>query len=748
MRFSWATWVVAGVSLALALPAVADDQARSLAGETITIRRAPGPIVIDADLSDSGWEGAARIDKWYETNPGDNIEPKVRNVGYLTYDDEALYAGFELYDPDPSQIRAPLNDRDNLSFFTDYAGFYLDALNDGRTAFMFIVNANGMQYDAVKDDVTGKEDASPDLFWESATRITDEGWFLEIRVPFSSIRYRDVDPQTWGILLYRAYPRDFAYRINSARRPRGSNCTVCRANRLEGLEGLPAGGNIVIAPYVNGARTARPAGALGTPLVNGPFQGQGGVDVKWTPHSTTAVDLTVNPDFSQVESDVAQITANERFALNYPEKRPFFLEGVQLFSSPIQAVYTRTMTAPRWGARGTGRFGRTAYTVLVSDDEGGGSLVVPGANASTLVAQDLPSVSAVARLQREMGRSFVSLFSTVRETKGGTYNRVIGPDFQWRPNNSDAITGQLLFSDTEYKAQAGRPASGRLAGHGLDVEWERTTRTLNFALRYKDLDKDFRADNGFVPQVGIRYGSGTAGYTWHTDGAVSRVKALVMTEYVTEIDAGLVNQQVAPGFEMDARWSSKLTMRYAIDKVRSGAQVLPRRQAIYTFQINPSRRIANITLNGVFGEEVDFANSRLGRGNTVNLVATFNPTTRMELRLNRDYRRLNVPGANGGYERLFTAEVSRLRGTYAFTPRMFVRLIGQYVITARDTDLYLAPVAPRGGSFSGSALFAYRWNWQTVLFVGYGDNRTLTELDRLERADRQVFVKISYAFQR
>ena len=755
MCYTKAIRLIVGIGIMIPGVALAGQEPSSLAGPTINIRRAAGAIVLDGDLSDPGWEDAVRIDTWYETSPGDNTVPRVRNVGYLTYDDEALYAGFEFSDPDPSQIRAPLNDRDNLSFFTDYAGMYLDSMGDGRTATMFIVNANGMQYDAVKDDVTGKEDASPDYFWESATRITEEGWFLEMRIPFSSVRYRNTDPPRWSILLYRSYPRDFAYRINSARRPRGSNCTVCRANRLEGLERLPVGGNIVLAPYASAASTARPVGGLGTPLASGSLAPQGGLDVKWTPNSTTAFDLTVNPDFSQVEGDTAQITANERFALNFPEKRPFFLEGVQLFSSPIQAAYTRTITAPRWGVRATGKLGQTSYTLLVADDEGGGSLVVPGPNSSTLVPQDLASVSAIARLQRDVGRSFVSLIATTRETEDGSHNRVVGPDFQWRPSSSDAITGQILVSDSAYAPQASRPGSGPLSGYAADVEFERTTRTVNFLVKYRDVDRDFRADNGFVPQVGIRQGTADAGYTWRPDGVVSRVKTLVFSNYTTEIDGGLVNQQVGPGIELDGLWSSQGTLRYSVERVRAVGSLLTRRQGIYTFRINPSRRIANITVNGTFGEEVDFAHARLGRGLTTSIIATLNPTTRFQVQINRDHRKLDVtpdrPGPNDGAVdrgRLFTAAVSRVRGTYAFTPRMFVRAIGQYVSTDRNPDLYLAPVVARSGTFAGSLLVAYRWNWQTVVFLGYADNRTLTELDRLERSDRQIFAKVSYAFRR
>src|SRR3954467_13638220 len=148
------------------------------------------------------------------------------------------------------------------------------------------------------------------------------------------------------------------------------------------MTGLPSGDRIVLAPYATGQRDSTPTGDVGTPLANRPGHYEAGLDAKWTPNANTAIDATINPDFSQVESDVAQITANERFALFFPEKRPFFLEGLDLFSTPLQAVYTRNITSPRWGVRATGELGSSLYTFLIAEDRGGGSVIVPGRNSS------------------------------------------------------------------------------------------------------------------------------------------------------------------------------------------------------------------------------------------------------------------------------------------------------------------------------------------------------------------------------
>ena len=213
--------------------------------------------------------------------------------------------------------------------------------------------------DSVLDDASG-EDSAPDFFWDSAARLNDRGWTLEIRIPFTSLRYRNADPQTWRILLYRNYPRDRHFQFFSATFPRDSNCFICRSNFLTGLEHLPGGGHLVAAPYLSASEGAHPGEDSGSPLVSDPVKPHAGLDVKYTPNADNAIDFTINPDFSQVESDTAQISANERFALFYPEKRPFFLEGADLFQTPIQAVYTRTITDPDWGGRITGKVARCA----------------------------------------------------------------------------------------------------------------------------------------------------------------------------------------------------------------------------------------------------------------------------------------------------------------------------------------------------------------------------------------------------
>jgi hypothetical protein len=732
--------------LAVAAPAAGAAQS-PLAGDPIRITRAQGSFTIDGDLSDEGWRGATRIDKWYEVRPGDNVEPPVRNVGYLTYDDRFFYAGFEFEDPDPRAIRAPFADRDDMgNGFSDYGGILLDPRNTGRTATFFVVTPRNTQYDSTMDDGSG-EDSSPDYFWQSATRIGEHGWTLEIRIPFSSLRYRTGDPQTWTILLYRNYPRTYHYQFFSAKLPRDDNCFVCRSNTLVGLEHLPSGGHLVAAPYVSAGESARPRDEVGSPLVGDRVKAHVGFDVKWTPNADNAVDLAVKPDFSQVESDTAQISANERFALFFPEKRPFFLEGADLFRTPIQAVYTRTITSPRWGGRVTGKEAGVRYTVLAADDEGGGTVILPGPNESSSAPQDFRSTVFVARAKRDIKLSSVGILITDREANSGdAHNRVVGPDFQWRPSGNDVVAGQYLFTETRTPNRpddAAEWTGQAFTGSAAHAQWNHKTKHLDLTTQYKQLSDGFRADTGFVPQVGYRETFVDVGWEVRPQGFVRLERTFVDVQRQVDWHGALISRTVAPGVFVQTKFNGFAVARYINDRVRGGDRLFDRQQVGYFAQFSPSRFVQQIAIDGTVGGDVDFENARQASGSTINLSATLHPTNHLAVELLRNRRRIDVLN-----QPLLTARVSRVKSTYTFTSRMFVRAIAQYVSTDRDVGLFLTKVAPTDGSFNGSLLLAYKLNWQSVMFAGYGDDRTLSDRDQLERTGRQFFGKISYAFQR
>jgi Domain of unknown function (DUF5916)/Carbohydrate family 9 binding domain-like len=710
----------------------------------IHIHRAEGAITVDGNLDDPGWKNAAVIDRFYETSPGNNTGPKVKTIVHLTYDDRYFYIGVRCEDPEPPKIRAPYVDRDNVIGTDDNLAVFLDTRGDKRSALELRVNPRGIQGDGIFNDANFNEDFSPDFFYDTAAKIDAGGWTAEYRIPFSSLRYNDNPVQKWNILVWRNYPRDFRYAFQSAAVPRSSNCYMCWMHPIEGLEGLPKAGHMVAAPYVTAQSTSLPeknaAGepTLGTPLERQPLKKDVGLDVKWTPTQNQAVDLTINPDFSQVEADVAQITTNQRFAVFFPEKRPFFLEGFDLFDTPVQVAYTRTITSPRWGARSTGRIGeRTAYTLLITDDRGGGLTILPGPLGSSFALADFKSYDTIGRVRTALGRSFAGAVLTDREVSGGGHNRVFGPDFQWRPNDTDSLTAELLHSDTKNPSSFLGGSSS--TGNAFTAAWNRQKDKYDAVLEARDYGTGFRADLGFVPQVGFREIDGAAGLRFFPEKGFFRfVRTSIFLDRQTAIDGGdVIFRTVSLGLNTQGKknFAGNFIVR-AKEQILVGDKLLDQTYALWFLQIDPHRRWPRVSLQGRFGQGIDFGSGRVGNQTNFTAATTIRPLDNVTFDVNASREWLDAQG-----ERVYTAMIERLKTTYSFSANSLVRVIGQYV----DNNF---PGFGHSGSFLGSVLYSYKLNWQTVLFAGYGDDRVLNPNADLLKADRSFFFKVSYAIQR
>jgi hypothetical protein len=691
----------------------------------LTIKRLEGSIVLDGDVADSGWANALKIDDFVEFSKGDNTAPPVNTTAWLTYDERFLYVAFRNEDPNARAIRAPFVDRDQVSADQDYDTVLLDTQNDRRSGAIFRVNPRGVQTDSVMDDATQTEDFAPDFYYEAAAKIGAGGWTAEMKIPLSSLHYADKDPQTWGVMLTRNYPRDFRYVMASTHLPKGRNCFVCYASAIDGLTSLPRGGHITLAPYYTAAHDQL-----------GRSSDLGG-DLKWSPSARVTLDATVNPDFSQIESDVPQVSANTRTALSYPEKRPFFLEGTDLLSTPLRAVYTRSITAPAWGARVTGQSGTTAYTLLAADDRGGGVVVLPGVEGSTSVPQDFRSFAIAGRARKSFGASFGALLVSDREMEGGGHNRVIGPDFLWKISDADRLRGQALFSDTRNPKSIDAPDGN---GHAARLVYSRDKDRYDIFAHYIDYSTLFRADNGFMPFAGIHGGYFEYGGHWYPKrGFASFVRPYASIGRETAWHGG------SAGFYFEGRYGTSGWIGYhpaESDRV-NGVFTRPYHFTEMHLKANVSRWLPSMSLDGSIGERVDYANARMGNGGSLAFTSSVRPTTHLEVAANITHEWLNVPGGE-----LYTADIDRLKLAYIFNARSLARFIIQKSNTDRSAWLYHDVVAPHEGDITLSALYGYRINWQTTFFIGYGDSRLLDENEHYLPNQRSVFMKASYAFQR
>jgi len=714
------------------------------------VRRTGSPVRVDGRLDEAAWSAAGAIAVPWEWFPGDNAPAPVATEVFVTFDDENLYVAFRAHDPEPAAIRAHLSDRDTARL-DDVVGFEIDTFDDRRRAYRFQSNPLGVQLDAQISDVDDSVDLSWDAIWDSAGRLTADGYEVEFAVPFKQLRFPRAAGdgeavQTWGFLAYRDYPRSVHHQLRSTPNRRQLDCQVCQYETISGLSGMDVGHNLEATPTVTADRTdARPA--LTAPREDGSEDVEAGLTGRWGITSNVTLLATVNPDFSQVEADVAQLDVNERFALFFPERRPFFLEGADYFSTPFRAVFTRTVADPVWGAKLTAKEGRNALGVFAARDEIN-NLIFPGAETSSLTSLDQGVTSGVVRYRRDVGtRSTLGVLYTGRRGDAGYENHVLGVDGSLRLTDSDTLRFQLLESDTTYPdavAAANGQPRGDFSGSAWRLDYSRGTRDWILIAFYHSIDEAFRADGGFLPQVGYRQAAAIVQRNfWGEPGDWYR-------RFEIEVNGTRIETQDGDRLEQSGNfeltWSgglqSKVTVGIRPNEESFRGESFTNLRGDVLLSIQPSGAFAGeLFVRG--GEVIDFTNVRQADFTLVRPRVEFRLGRHFTGDLQHEWQEFEHRG-----ERFLTAELTQTTLLYHLNVRAFFRAILQY----RDVDRVLANYDP-GIVLPASEeelftqfLFSYKLNPRTVLFLGYSDRHQGVDAIDLTQRSRTFFFKVGYAF--
>ncbi len=396
------------------------------AGRSYEVSPTPSPIRVDGVLDEPEWLSATSIDLPWEWFPQVNDPAAVRTEALLMFNETHLFVGFRASDPSPAQIRAHYADRDS-AFLDDTVGLMIDTFNDQRRAFQFRVNPLGVQMESIVSDIDQSEDWSWDIIWESKGRITPDGYVVEIAIPLNQLRFpRTSGPQTWSILAMRDYPRSVRHKLRSAPLDQSRNCTVCQFELVTGFRQIESGRNLELDPTLTAARTDTRDDFPEGELSSGDFEFDAGLSGRWNITPNITLNATINPDFSQVEADAARLDVNTTFAIYYPEKRPFFLEGAGFFSTPADLVFTRSVADPVAGLKLTGKEGAHAFGVFTALDEIT-NLIFPGFERSDSLSIDDQVLGSVLRYRRDVGsRSTIGGIYAGREGADGYSNHVYG----------------------------------------------------------------------------------------------------------------------------------------------------------------------------------------------------------------------------------------------------------------------------------------------------------------------------------
>lgn len=479
------------------------------------IRPAAGPVRIDAQLDDAGWEGATRIQGFVELQPREGAQPPVETEVLLAYDEANLYVAFLAKDPNPQAIRATLQPRDRL-WSDDWVGVLLDPYGDASLGYYFVSNPIGVQGDLQM--TPQREDSSIDFVYTTAGRVTEEGYVVEMAIPFRSLRVPDREVQKWGIMLVRTYPRSSRHYVTWPSMSRNNQCQLCQVAQLDGIGRVRTGGNLELLPAVVASRAGRLQDASDPDsFEQGDVQAEPSLGLKYTFQPGWTAEATLNPDFSQVESDAAQVDVNTTFALFYPERRPFFQEGMDLYQTPLTVFYSRSVNSPQGAVKLTGRSGRTSVGYVGARDEHT-PFIVPF-EERTAVLQAGHSFTNVLRVQRSLGGSHVGALLTDRRLEGGGSGTTLSADGMYRFTPVYNVSGHLVVSHTQEPddsaLSAGLPSltfggdgeehtaafdGESFTGYAGFVRVAQDARTWSWNALYLGVSPTYRSDTGFQSQ--------------------------------------------------------------------------------------------------------------------------------------------------------------------------------------------------------------------------------------------------------
>lgn len=760
---------------------------------------------IDGELDEDVWLKARKINVNNETFPRENKPAPVRTEAFVYENGETLFIAFKAYDPNPSQIRAFLSDRDT-NWNDDRVAIKIDSYHDHALAYQFFINPLGTQADAIENELTKNESPAWDGIWESAGRITDFGYQVEVAIPLRILNFDDgLDIQQWGMEFVRFYPRDNFMRISNAQMSQDNNCWICQMPVETGFKGAEQGNNLTMIPtFVTGATQTREQTEDGTGFTDWSDDSNTdvGLDVKWGITPDVTLNATLNPDFSQVEADSGQLDVNNTFALYLQEKRSFFLENQDYFATPINLIYTRNINAPDYGAKITGKTGDHSFAAFVANDKSA-NIITPGNLRSSSYQMEQDTVNSAFRYRYAINKELaVGLVSTIRDNDDYN-NQVTSFDTKFKWTDHDTINFQYIHSNTQFSdaalkdifdnfsdrevihhkretvvkfnEQYLRAFSVNNSDKAYRIQYQHENRDWFFNARHESIGKDFRADLAFFSNIDREMSVIGGGYIWRgePDDWWTRIRINGDTD-VTYNQAGeLLERENEIYLNIDGPKQSYVRLGYlGRDKVgsRQNTEIVfdhdehPHMDQTLAdqflgvegnsdmfFEQNVSmwaefKPTSSLWLGNFFrkGKSIDYANNRLGDLFVIEPHVSWNINTHLQSRLRLEHSELNYNG-----DKVFSANVVDIRNTYQFSIKSFLRFSLVYLNVDRNLSNYVDP-GERDANFSklsAQLLYSFKVNPQTLFFAGYSEGGYQDDdLDKIKSNNRSIFMKLSYAW--
>jgi hypothetical protein len=732
------------LTVTLIQTAAAGDDFQPNIRPTLSVGRTSGLIKIDGIIDDPGWLGASHAGNFAEHNPGDMARPPVETDAWIAYDDINLYMAFVARD-DPGAIRVSMRDRDE-AWQDDVVGIMLDTYGDASWAYEIFCNPLGIQGDIRWTN--NNEDIGFDIVFHSAGMVTDSGYQVEMAIPFKSLRFPNQAIQTWRATFWRNHPRATRGQYTWAAIDRNVACFPCQFGTLTGIENVKPGREFALLPSVTGFQTAaiRDSENPKSGLAYDDIDGRVSLGVRYSLSSSSTVEATYRPDFSQVESDATQIDVNSTFAISYPERRPFFQEGSDLFSTWMSAVYTRLINDPLLAAKVIGRMSRTNFAIMGARDEVS-PIVIPLEEQGYVLSAG-KSTSTIARIRQSYHEdSFTGAILTNRTFDEGGSGALVGIDGRHRIFKKYAIWYQGLITRTEEPDDTAMTSDleqltfdgGKRTvafdnesywGHGGYLGLSRDAKLWNFSIDYLDKNPTFRTSNGFETQNDRREISTWQGLNFYPNTKwVTRITPNLVIGRVWNYDGKRKDEWLEPEISGVFAGQSEVSLAYLWSREKFHGYYFP---GIRRVELEISSQFSKpltlgLSLNAgrTIARNLDIP--VLGRSIDLSLWGTIKPLARFVISPEYSYSRMRYPDGAEIYE----GYIFRAKFNYQFSRELMARLVTQY----DDFD----------DNFDIEPLISYKLNPFTIFYIG--STHAYEKFDGengMTQTEQQFFLKFQY----
>ncbi len=706
-----------------------------------------GNITLTGKMDDPLWLQAMPVELNWEIMPGENIPAKQRTTAWMLYNNDYLYFGFRCYDTLPSAIRANLSDRDKM-FGDDFVVVSIDTYNNYQKGLEFAVNPHGIQGDLIMMG-SGNEDPSYDMVWHSAASMDEEGWIAEMAIPFSVFSFNSAEIQDWTITVCRSMPRDSRYLLSWTTLDRNNPSWLGQGGLLKGLEGIKPGKSLSFLPYVmleqKGERTdvADPD----SPMDQSKLKARVGGGITYSPGPNTTINAVINPDFSQIESDAGQIDVNSTFALYYPEKRPFFMSGMDLLQTPM--YYTRTINNPLFAAKINGKAGKLSYLALAADDRNT-SVIVPGEEQSNTVTTEERSYAGVARIRYDMGNeNFVGTMFLNRNFTGA-HNYLGGLDWNlkfWKNwyfqgelflSHTKEINNTGLFSNTREFGSTGYDAAfngEKYYGTGMHLALMKAGRKYNLTLVQNNFSPTYQTYNGMFPEVNSRTSFMNHRYTFHINKKyIQRIRLGIPASLGYNYDGVFKEFNIQPSIYVSMIGQTTLFYSYMPVNQERFRDVLFKgvNRSQFIFETTPLKGV-NVSFSGSAGKYIRRSSApELGKGYSLDTELSLEPTSWLKTSFSWSTARLESIATG---DEFYNGHIFRNVTTVQFTRKLFIRGIGEYNTFDESFNIY--------------PLVSYKFNAFTMFCAGMTRDYleyNLDDTNMYRTTGHQYFVKLQYLF--